>query len=132
MAAAPAGAPFEEVAVGVPQLEQNLAPGARVAPHEAQPWLSGDPHCEQNFASAPFAVPQFEQTMEPGIALLAETAPRRVATASRSVTVGPGSGTPTGMRRPCDTVRASMRYGRSGQRPGLTTIPIQNPSLVTP
>jgi hypothetical protein len=52
--------------VGVPQLEQNFAPGAMVTPHAAQAWLSADPQSAQNFADAEVALPQLEQTMGSG------------------------------------------------------------------
>jgi hypothetical protein len=38
----------------VPQLLQNLLPGATAAPQLGQVALSGEPHSRQNFAAASF------------------------------------------------------------------------------
>src|SRR5699024_10512654 len=47
----------------VPQLEQNLLPGATTVPQLGHVALSGIPHSRQNFAAASLWVPHWEQSI---------------------------------------------------------------------
>jgi len=58
IAALTVGAAAGAAASCVPQLPQNLAPGACSVPQEGQRGASAAPHCAQNFAPGGGTVPQ--------------------------------------------------------------------------
>jgi hypothetical protein len=88
-------------AVGVPQFEQNLAPGVVAVPHSAHVVANAVPQAEQNLAPTPFSLPQTEQCTlgapPPRIALTSGSVPDLIS----------------GGRRPSATIEMLRRLSNS-------------------